>query len=229
MRKALAFLLVSSLLIIPLAAFADNSGVVGTEISFLDVVNLKLAATWPEYSILQASIANFFDNPGYIDIWDETQHPVHSPEIKVWVEALGQFHVYGGYWTSKSAKINDTGDFIALNDFVGLGHTGGALPIAFGQIAGLDAIYVPDPADGTTFSGTNIYPDGGYPGETTHLDPLPVASFTSLGWTGGNNMAAGGAVNSYDVLWKPSRLTGDFVAGEAFDLRIYILVDDPGT
>lgn len=218
MKKAFAFAILSSLLLFSLTAFADNAGVVGTEITITHVVNLfELEAKWPDANITQPMIEDFFANTGWMDIWDEAIHAPHSPEIRMTVQALGQFHVYAGYWTSQSAKLSSTADFLALDDAVDKGYTGGPLALAFGAQANLDTAYTGPQALGAAFAD----------GDIIEIDPLSVVGFTDLQWSGGNNMAGGGESNEYDVLWQPQKLTGDFKAGDKFDFRIYFLVDDP--
>jgi len=216
MRKALAFLLVSSLLFIPLAAFADNAGIVGTELIFSKVVNLSMYANWPDGPITQPMIDTFFNSTGFINIWDETVHGVHDGEIFVTIQSLGKFHVYASYWTDQGAKIGDTANFLGLNDVTptgGMGNTSGTIPLKLKAVTALDALGLLGP-----------------PGNTTDIGDFVTTEYSDLGWAGSNNMGQPALQdNVYDVLWTPSLLTGDFKAGDTLDLKVYILVDDPAT
>lgn len=217
MRKVLGLALVGCLIFGSFAAFADNAGVVGTEITFDQVVNLfELWEEWPEGSIEQGDIADIFANQGWLNIWNDPGN-THTPEIKVTVQALGKFHVYSGYWTADSLLIApaELDDFLALYD----GGTYLAAPkgLDFGPQGDLD----------TAYTGPQVLGPPFLEGDYAHIDPLDVTGFTDLEWVGTNNVAAGGETVTYDVLWKPQNLTGVIKAGDTFGFRIYFLVDDP--
>ena len=61
-------------------------------------------------------------------------------------------------------------------------------------------------------------------------DRPPSVPFSELsGWSGTNNITAGGETREYDVSWDPSQLKGDLKTASTVDFRIYFVVTDPTT
>lgn len=203
MWKGTAFVLIAGLLLIPFAAFADDAGVVGALLKIDHVFNLKLTDAWADLPITQAMIDSYFSLDPLTDVpidWDAV-----SPNITVTVQALSDYEVYGSYTTTHGSDLTDTSAFIGLEG---------------GGFVGPYLVHKDVPALGAPLAL-------GDHGLTYAAISDATTGYTYLNWSGGNNLGTGAVSKSYDVVWNPLQLAGDFAAADQLDIRIFFLVADP--
>lgn len=213
MKKVLALVLISGLLLIPFAVFADNVGVVSATIDFDYVFNLLIEDDWDTVDVTQEMIGTWFTDPAPAMpiLWG-------SPgawNIKVTVQALSDYEVWAGY-ASRTANFDtlvaDELSFIGLDD------------LGTGTFNSYIKWVNPLPAF------TNLTTPGPDTGDHTLNYAGVTAAFTDIGFGGTNNMGAPADYRTYDVLWNPLQLTGDFSTATVNDellIDIYFVVTDP--
>ena len=209
MWKAIVLSLVLGLLLIPFTASAHDAGVVHATLTISNIFNLRFGSYWDNWGNLtidQEWISTLFKTPPTelpVD-WDAT-----SPNITAEIQSIGEFKIYGSYSTTLETKVGNLEEFIALKDL----STGGTFNdyITYEHVPGL-----PGPSS-PYGSGDHV------------LDYATVNSnFTYLNWTGNNNLPDG-EIRTFDVLWNPLQLTGDFEVNDVMSFIIFFLVTDPIT
>ena len=198
MWKYIVVSMIAAVMLLPLAAFADEGGSATATLTFDAVINTIVTDNWGDLTIDQnttdyASIewlaANYIGTP--ID-WGD---PANTNDITVTVQSITDFKVYSSYsgiatGFTVPTDLANADTFLYLDSFA-LKYYLVATPTAHGM------------TDGAA---------------TTNL--------TLLTWTGTSTIGTTGETHNYDVKWDPGQLPA-LSATENVALTIYFVVTDP--
>jgi len=212
MKKYIVISIIAVVALLPFAAWADTGAVATSRLTFASVINTLITDNWGDLELTQDMIETIAGIAGggggaFPIAWGAGG----SPDIEVTVQALSNYEVYSSYVSSPDGDTSfTTKDSVLWLDEVTAGASWVGSYLKYSEVAGLAGLA------------------GGATGDHG-LNYAAASALTSLGWSGTNNITAGGETREYDVSWDPSQLKGDLKTASTVDFRIYFVVTDPTT